>query len=169
MQDDLAGLVATMLERCNDWDGRTMPDCEEPRGTVTCGDIRKAATTIEAQAREIAELKLQDDGWERVGFLEEKLRQAEASIESLNGHLPKYLTALAERDAKLRVAMEALEAANKAATTMRNSSKLVGQYPNDPKRNQDWIRTRYHDGREILAITKPALARIGAIEDRTDG
>lgn len=71
-----------------------------------------------------------------------------------------HIIAHAQTIAKLRVARDALEAANKAATTMRNSSKLVGQYPNDPKRNHDWVKARYHDGREIHAITKPALDQI---------
>ena len=101
MQDDLAALVgearnaAYLAKKTGDW--------------RYFNTLELAATTLETQAREIAELRLQDDGWERVGFLEEKLRQAEASIESLNSHLPKYLTALAERDANLRVAREALE------------------------------------------------------------
>ena len=56
MQNNYEGLIATMLDRCNDWDCRAMPDCEEPRGTFTCGEVRKAATALETLTRENAKL-----------------------------------------------------------------------------------------------------------------
>ena len=111
---------------------------------VTDGDIAEALGLVPSWGngpQAIAAVKAYDWRWFGRGILAQ-------------------IRAHARTIAQLRVAREALEAANKAATTMRNSSKLVGQYPNDPKRNQDWIKTRYHDGREILAITKPALAQI---------
>jgi len=37
-----------------------------------------------------------EDCWLKVGFLEEKLRQANETIDAINSHLPKYQTALAE-------------------------------------------------------------------------
>lgn len=45
MTDDL---VDRLRERCVDYDGSQMRDAEEPRGLVTCGELREAANVITA-------------------------------------------------------------------------------------------------------------------------
>ena len=104
MQDDLAGLLGRIGQRI------AIRREIEAESSGLAKSIAKARAdeyevvkvTLETLARENADLRDKDDGWERVGFLEEKLRQAEDRIEMLHGYLPKYQTALAERKAALK-------------------------------------------------------------------
>ena len=50
----------------------------------------------------------------------------------------------------------ALDDVWKEATAMRNSSKTVGHYHTDHKMNQTYHRTRYHAGKKIMEMLKPA-------------
>lgn len=58
-----------------------------------------------------------------------------------------------------------LEVVWKEATTMRNASKLVGPYPNEPANNRIWARSMYHAGKRIMEMLKPARA---ALETKHD-
>lgn len=51
--------------------------------------------------------------------------------------------------------VEALEIAWAEAHKMRNASKLVGPYPNDPQATRIWARGLYHAGKDLCAKLKP--------------
>lgn len=53
---------------------------------------------------------------------------------------------------------EALDAAWRHATTMRNASKLVSPYPNDHAKRSIWVRSLYHEGKQLHETLKPARA-----------
>jgi len=58
----------------------------------------------------------------------------------------------------------ALETAWKHATQMRNASKLVGPYPNDPSAHRVWQRSLYHEGKRLHELLKPIRAALGETE-----
>ena len=75
------------------------------------------------------------------------------------------LTALkAERDALV----DTLTAVHAFAKRMRHANRLVGPFPNDPKANSAWVRTLYHEGKDLVKILKPSLAAPQQ-KDRDDG
>ena len=62
----------------------------------------------------------------------------------------------------------ALDEAWKEATAMRNSSKTVGHYHTDHKLNQTYHRTRYHAGKKIMEILKPARQALTSYKEQRD-
>lgn len=56
----------------------------------------------------------------------------------------------------------ALDVAWQEAHKMRNASKLVGPYPNDPAANRVWARSLYHAGKDLATKLKPFRALKGA-------
>ena len=56
----------------------------------------------------------------------------------------------------------------KEATAMRNSSKTVGHYHTDHKLNQVYHRTRYHAGKKIMEILKPARQALTSYKEMRD-
>ncbi len=55
--DSVEALVAYLLNDTIDWDCSPMPDGAEPKASLTCGDLRKAAAMLRAQAQTIAALR----------------------------------------------------------------------------------------------------------------
>ena len=68
------------------------------------------------------------------------------------------IEALTAENERLR---EALEAAWKQATTMRNASKLVSPYPDDHAKRSIWVRSLYHEGKRLHELLKPTRAALG--------
>lgn len=70
-------LVDRLRAGCTDWDGSPMADETPPMDCITAGDVREAATTIEALRAEVAELAQQRGALAaRVLELEQALREA---------------------------------------------------------------------------------------------
>ena len=61
---------------------------------------------------------------------------------------------IAELEAERDRARGALDVAWQEAHKMRNASKLVGPYPNDPAANRLWARSLYHAGKDLATKLK---------------
>jgi hypothetical protein len=65
---------------------------------------------------------------------------------------------IVELEQQLAAARGGIGVAWQEAHKMRNASKLVGPYPNDPAASRLWARSLYHAGKDLAAKLKPFRA-----------